>query len=367
MRTVGVEEELMLVDAATGAPRAAVESVLRAAEDAGIDGLEHELQQQQVETASAPTADLAALGAELRAWRARAAEAAGRDGFAVAALATSPLDVTPSTTSSERYLWMAERFGLTQAEQLTCGCHVHVSVDSDDEAIGALDRLRVWLPVLTALSANSPSWQGRDTGYASFRSQAWGRWPSAGPIEVLGSAAAYRALVERLLGTGVLLDEGMLYLDARPSARYPTLEIRVADVCLDVDDAVLLAALARGLVETSAARWRDDEPPPDVPAALLRLAGWQAARHGVGGDLLHPADHRPAPAEEVLDALVEHVRPALKAAGDETLVDAGVARVLARGTGADRQRAVLRARGGPAAVVHDAVALTAGAPWTSIT
>ncbi|GMA86884.1 hypothetical protein GCM10025868_21340 [Angustibacter aerolatus] len=190
--------------------------------------------------------------------------------------------MTPSTTSSERYLWMAERFGLTQAEQATCGCHVHVSVDSDDEAIGALDRLRVWLPVLTALSANSPSWQGRDTGYASFRSQAWGRWPSAGPIEVLGSAAAYRALVERLLGTGVLLDEGMLYLDARPSARYPTLEIRVADVCLDVDDAVLLAALARGLVETSAARWRDDEPPPDVPAALLRLAGWQAARHGVG-------------------------------------------------------------------------------------
>lgn len=104
--------------------------------------------------------------------------------------------------SKGRYQRMAQRYGLTEQEQLTCGCHVHVSVDSDAEAVGVLDRIRIWLPTLTALSANSPFWQGRDTGYASFRSQVWARWPSSGPIEVQGSTERYRALVQALLKSG---------------------------------------------------------------------------------------------------------------------------------------------------------------------
>ncbi len=171
---------------------------------------------------------------------------------------------------------MAEHYGLTAQEQLTCGCHVHVSVESDEEGVAVLDRMRVWLPVLLALSANSPFWQGKDTRYGSYRSQVWGRWPSAGPVEIHGSAEAYHARVRSLVATGALRDEGMIYFDARLSHRYPTVEVRVADVCLDPADTVLLATLVRGLVETSAREWREGRPVPDTsakPAAGRLLAG----------------------------------------------------------------------------------------------
>jgi carboxylate-amine ligase len=149
-----------------------------------------------------------------------------------------PVEPRPPTTP--RYQQMVERFGLTTMEQLVCGCHVHVSVESDDEAVTVLDRLRVWLPSLLALSANSPFWQGMDTGYASFRSQVMSRWPTSGPPPRLGSADAYRTLVADMVSSGVLLDEGMVYYDARVSFRYPTVEIRAADVCLDARDTALV-------------------------------------------------------------------------------------------------------------------------------
>ena len=141
---------------------------------------------------------------------------------------------------------MRRRFGLTAAEELTCGCHVHVAVDSEDEGVGALDRIRPWLAPLLALTANSPFWQGLDSGYASYRSQVWSRWPSAGPYAPFGSSAGYHGAVGAMLDSDTVLDRGMVYYDARLSAEHPTVEIRVGDVCLDVDDAVLLAALARG-------------------------------------------------------------------------------------------------------------------------
>jgi carboxylate-amine ligase len=243
---------------------------------------------------------------------------------------------------------------------LTCGCHVHVSVEDDEEGVAVLDRIRIWLPVLTALSANSPFWQGADSGYASFRSQAWQRWPSAGPNEPFGSVRAYHRLVDDLLETGTVVDDGMLYFDARLSAKWPTVEIRTADVPLRVEDTVTLAGLARGLVETAARETRAGIAVPDVRSELLRLASWRAGRSGLGGDLVHPRTGRPAPAADVLAELLEHVRPALTEAGDLERVTEGVQDMLRRGTGADLQRRVLQDTGDLSAVVRTAVAVTAG-------
>ena len=240
---------------------------------------------------------------------------------------------------------MAERFGIVTSEQLTCGCHVHVSVASDEEAVGVLDRIRVWLPSLLALSANSPFWQGRDTGYASFRSPVLGRWPVSGPTDIFGSAEGYRAVVGGMLASEVILDEGMVYLDARCSHRFPTVEIRVADACLDVRDSVLLAALCRGLVETAAGEWAAGEPPPPVPTSLLRLASWQAARWGNCDRLLDPVTPRPRPAPDVIAALVDHVSAALVVYGDGDLVAERIERVFLRGNGATRQRQVYEKTG----------------------
>ena len=356
MRTMGVEEELLLVDAGTGEPVSVAPAVLQQAESDG--GLERELKQEQIETGTSPHTDLAALARQVHETRRRADEAAVAAGARVAALPTSPLPVTPRTTRDERYLRMGEHFGLTHAEQLVCGCHVHVSIESAEEGVGVLDRVRTWLPVLTALSANSPFWQGQDSRYASFRSQVWGRWPMAGPVEVLGSQEAYRDMVDEMLATGVVLDEGMVYLDARLSRKYPTIELRVTDVCLLAEDAALLAGLSRALVHTAAASWQAGEPAPAVPASLLRLARWRASRSGLDDELLDPVTMRPRHASEVVEQLFAHVRDALADFGDEAHVRELLDAVLARGNGANRQRQTYASTGDLAEVVRDVVALT---------
>lgn len=373
-RSVGVEEELLLVDAVSGRPRAVAGAVLYpygteggpgtggggtgAGEDGTGEPFEAELQREQVETGTRPCTSLGKLEAEVRRRRRAASLRARRVGAEVAALGTCPVPVEPSLTPDPRYRRMAEEFGLTVQEQLTCGCHVHVEVGSDEEGVAVLDRIRPWLAPLLALSANSPFWQGRDTGYSSYRSQVWGRWPSAGPVEIFGSAEAYHCTVRALLGSGTLLDEGMVYFDARLSRRYPTVEVRVADVCLDTRDTGLIAALVRGLVETAARDWADGLPPPAAGTVLLRLAMWRAARSGVCGELTHPVTHTPAPAEVVTGDLLRHVAGALADTGDLELVTERLRDVHRRGNGAQAQRAALAAGSGLQDVVSDAVART---------
>lgn len=367
MRTVGVEEELLLVEPGSGRALPVASQVLRRAASRtgeapdGVTGaLTKELQQQQIETGTKPHRELTALAADVRAWRRAAVEAARATGAQVAALATCPTALRPRPTDDERYRRMVERFGVTTVENLTCGCHVHVSVESREEAVAVIDRIRPWLPILIALSANSPFWQGKDTSYASYRTQAQMRWPTAGPTEIFGSARAYDDLVVSMVASDTVLDPDMLYFDARVSQHYPTVEIRVADVCLDPADSVFVAGLARALVTTAATAWVVGEPAPRVPLALLRLASWRASRSGLGGDLLDPCTARPRPARDVVADLVEHVRPALRETGDEATVEAAVAVVLARGTGADRQRSTWERTGSLAEVVADAVRITVG-------
>ncbi|WP_432571860.1 carboxylate-amine ligase [Kineococcus sp. SYSU DK005] len=350
-RTVGVEEEHLLADPVDGTARPDAPRVLGVlAPGRG----QSELQREQVETGSAPQTSLAELRADLLARRRELAAAAGAGGAALLALGTHPLGGVPTLSAGERYERLRERFGLLSREQLTCGCHVHVGVADRDEGAAVLDRLRPWAPVLLALSANSPFWQGLDTGHASYRSRVWDRWPTAGPTDAVGDAAGYDALVRRALATGVPLDTGMLYFDVRLSARYPTVEVRVADVCLRVDDAVVLAGLVRALADTAVAAHRAGRPVPEARVEVLRLASWRASCDGVDGELVHPLTGTPRPAAQVVGDLLEHVAPALAAAGDEALVREGVAAVLRRGSGARWQRAVAAAEGVPGMLRHAA-------------
>ncbi|MFE1312608.1 glutamate--cysteine ligase [Streptomyces sp. NPDC058755] len=360
MRTVGVEEELLLVDPDSGEPRAVSAAVLAhaAQDDPGQGVFEKELFGQMLEFATQPQSEMVDLGAELVSCRKEAARHAGEIGCAVAALATSPLPVNPSLTVNERYQWMAERYGIGTRGHLTCGCHVHVSVESDEEGVAVLDRIRPWLPVLCAISANSPYWQGLDTGYDSYRTQVWGRWPSAGPAELFGSAERYHRLVADMVATGVILDEAMAYFDARLCAHFPTVEIRVADVCLCADTAVLVATLVRALVETAARDWRAGRPPLDHGVSLLRLAAWRAARSGLGQDLLDPATMRPRPAADVLRLLLEHTRDALIESGDAARAEKAVAELLSRGNGAREQRVLMQRTGSLRGVVTECVQRT---------
>ncbi len=339
MRTVGVEEEFLLVTP-EGRPTSVAGAVLRHAAADGTTGgaqpggdVEKEFKQEQIETSTHPCTQIDELVEQIRDGRARTDALAQRAGARVAALAAAPQAVESTVLPDKRAYTIRAEFGQTAQDQLTCGCHVHVSVADEEEGVRLIDHLRSWTPVLLALSGNSPSWLGVATGYASYRSQVWGRWPTAGPTAPFGDAAGYHAVIDGLLATGAILDEGMVYFDARLSSRYPTVEVRVADVCLDARDAALQAALVRGIADTAVST----EPGAQPRTELLRAATWRAARSGLTGELVSPLSGTPLPAAEVVAQLVDHVRPALTATGDLDWVERQVATVLRRGNGAIQQ------------------------------
>jgi carboxylate-amine ligase len=230
-------------------------------------------------------------------------------------------------------------------EQLICGMHIHVAVPDRQAGAVALGRLRPWLPVLVALGANSPFWDGHDTGCASWRTVVFGRWPVSGPPPFFSGASHYEERVTALLGTGVIADRRQVYWQARLSDDYPTLEVRAPDVQLDVDSAVTIPGITRALVVTALHEGRRGVPPLDPPTSLLHAAGWHAARHGLTADLVDPRTDTPLPAADVVGALLDRITPALKELGDVDRMTAGVQQLIAGGTGAARQRAAL-ARGG---------------------
>jgi carboxylate-amine ligase len=254
-----------------------------------------------------------------------------------------------------------ERWGLLALQQMITGCHVHVNVADAELAIRTMDHLRADLPVLLALSGSSPYWEGVDTGYASYRTQWFARWPVTGMPDTFGSKAAYDELVADLVTTGMIDDASHLYWDVRPSTKFPTLEVRVADTCPSLDDVVLHAALARSLVRVAAAAVeRGDEVPP-VRGEVVKAARWRAARFGLEECLLDVRAHALRPAGEVVRDLLDRLRDDLEELGDLAEVEALLEQTLARGSSAARQRAVALKNGGDLTAVTAAlVAETAG-------
>ncbi|MCV7280728.1 glutamate--cysteine ligase [Mycolicibacterium flavescens] len=337
--TIGVEEEFLLVDSASGEPVARNETVAREAAARGVK-LQLELTTCQVETATEAVGSAIALQQQLIALRRATAEAAEQAGAQLLAVGLPPtLPHEFPITDTPRYRRIAERFGMIAHEQGICGCHVHVAVPSREIAVRVSNRLRPWLPSLLGLSANSAIYRNSDTGHASWRSVLWARWPSAGPPPHFDSVDEYDAVVQMMQQAGAMLDDGMVYWDVRPSANFPTIEVRVADVPATVADTVLLAALTRAAVMTALDDERRGEPVPPLAPHALKAAYWKSARDGIDGDAVDLVDgHARVPAGELLGRLVEHVRPALEDVGDYDLVVDGLRRVTEAGNGASRQR-----------------------------
>lgn len=360
MFTVGVEEEYHLVDAETLALRSISE--VEDATEEQTDEFSAEISTAQLEVATPVCSTLEEVRAELVRLRTSASEAAAAGGCRILAMATHPFASWEEQrlSAGSRYVGLFERWGLLALQQLITGCHVHVAIDDPDMTIAVLDRVRPWLPALVALSASSPFWEGRDTGYASYRTVWFDRWPTSGAPGTLGSRAAYDDLVAQLVACGTIDDATHIYWDARPSSRYPTLEFRVADVCPSVDDAVLYAALARSLTRTLSAQAAAGEPPPDVRPEVLRAARWHAARHGLSRHLVHPTRWELRPAREVVTALTELLRPDLEDHDEWVEVSGRIAVVTGEGTAAARYRRMMERTGDLKAVTAAAVAETMG-------
>jgi carboxylate-amine ligase len=356
--SLGVEEEYLVVDAASRCPLPAGASIVTELSDVDFH---HEFSAAQAEFATPVCADLTSLGHELDRGRSVLARAASRHGALLVPSGTPPLGRPgpPPVTVDQRYQRMAATYGALAEDQGVCGCHVHVGVPDADHAIRAGDHIRPWLPALLVLSANSPFFDGRDTRHASWRTNIWSRWPVCGVPPRFHSAAHYNDLVARLVDAEVITDPGMVYYYVRPSRHAPTVEVRIADVASTVDEALLQAALTRALVSIALA----STPGESAPDAVLRAACARAATAGLEGRCLDAATGRPCTGWELVERLVSHVRPALHDAGDLHFVEDRLSWLRKRGGGATRQRRVLNEQGDLRAVVDHLAVKSPGQQW----
>jgi carboxylate-amine ligase len=338
--TVGVEEEFHLVDPATLAlapSPALAEAALRGEFGSRIHA---EITTTQLETATGICRTLADVRAEITGARREAVAAAESAGVAILAASTHPFGTwqQQQITHDPRYEAMVERWAALALQQDICGCHVHVGIPDLETAVAVMDRARPYLPVLLAMTGSSPFHGGVDTGYESYRTVLWSRWPVTGIPEHFGSATGYREVVEGMVVSGVVADSSNLYWDVRPSWHLPTLEFRLADVCTDVDAAVLHAGLVRSLVRVLAGRAERGEECPQPRAELLRAARWRAARHGLSGELFDPVRGSLVEARQAVRRLVAELEDDLRAHGELDEVCGLVEQLFVRGTSAARQR-----------------------------
>ncbi|MEI8410689.1 MULTISPECIES: carboxylate-amine ligase [unclassified Kribbella] len=342
---IGVEEELLLVSA-TGEPLPRSKAVVADLHDLDITV---ELTRAMVEINSPACVTTSELRGHLTEMRSKLAGAAAAEGAQLLAIGVPPHGkATQSITNKPRYQELASRWGLLAREQGVCGCHVHVDVPDKEAAVRVSNYVRPWLPTLLALTANSPIYLDQDTGFASWRWLMTTRWPCAGPPPYLESVEHYDALVAMHMAAGTLMDEQMVYWDIRPSTHLPTVEVRVSDVPLTVDESVLLATLVRALVMTAL---DDGTQGPTLEPEVLRAAYWLAARDGITGNGLDVRSAEPMPMTEVIERLRQYLLPALEELGDAELVEDSLQRVLSTGNGAVRQRKAFREGG-------DLIALT---------
>ncbi|MBB2941308.1 carboxylate-amine ligase [Actinoplanes lutulentus] len=331
MLTMGVEEEFFLLEPDGAVAPKASEVVRRLGGDHRV---KPEYMAYQLETTTSVQTGLDRLRRELTELRVIASDAAGLSGTYLVASGAAPFRAGPVDALSEqgRYREVARRFPAATEAGACCGCHVHIGVSDRDLAAAVLTRLRPWLPALLTLTVNSPVSGAGDTGWASYRYPTQLRWPTFRPPGIWPDAERYDNDVRGLIDAGTAIDAAGVHFLGRISARYPTIEIRVADTGLSVDDTVLFAGVTRALVAALIDDIRDG-------AKVLPPAG-----RLVSDQLLAAARGASGTGDEAA-RLLKKITPQLDAMGDTAEIYAGVERLRREGTGAERQRQLFQRYG----------------------
>jgi glutamate---cysteine ligase / carboxylate-amine ligase len=342
--TLGIEEELQLVDAETYELSSRIDEILdRTGEDAQV---KPELLQSVVEVATTPCRTVDEALEETRTLRARLRDAGAADGTLIAGAGTHPFSryEHQQITERPRYRELLDEMRWVAERELIFGLHVHVGMATAGAAIGVANALRTRLPELLALSANSPFWQGRETGLDSTRLKLFDSFPRSGLPPAFASWDEFRALVERAARTNSFPDHTFIWWDLRPHPKLGTIEIRICDVQTRLASTGALAALVQALAATLAETLERDGRLLVEDATLVAENRWRAVRRGLDAELIWFERDEERPAREAVRELVELARPAARKLGGERALDE-VERICERGTGADEQRREREERG----------------------
>ena len=354
----GIEEEFFLADATTRNTPGKSAKGFHHDVRKQVPDAERELMQSQIEIASKPTDDFAEARSALRELRSSLAEIGLTHRILLLAAGTHPVArwARQSHTKKERYAKIIREAQMVEQRNMVCGMHVHVEVPTPEDRVDLMNRMLPFMPVLLALSASSPFWEGRETGLAAYRLSVWGELPRTGLPDLFRDAADYDHYIATMVRSQVIPDASFLWWTLRPSIHYPTLELRVADSCTRLDDTLAIAALYRCLVRRVV---RDPCLHREMTGASRAIASenlWRAQRWGVHGSFLDEEGGL-IPFTVVLDRLIATLSEDAEALGCTNEVGSAT-RIVEAGTSADRQLAVFaeaQARGDSKAAALGAV------------
>ena len=335
----GIEEEFFLVDASTG--MLGTPALDRLMDDARArlgDVVTSELLQSQIEIASPILRSHSEAREVMSRTRRVLSEVVAGHGLQIVAASTHPLGVWQEqlVTEKRRYDKLMADFRIVSQRNLVCGLHIHVAIPEHVDRIDVMNRAMHWLPVFLALSTSSPFWNHRVTGLLSYRQALYDEWPRSGIPDFFHDEADYQAFTDRMRAAGAISDSSQLWWAIRPALRFPTLEMRIADVCTRLEDALAIAALYRALVATLVANPDMGKQRSTHTRRLIDENRWRAKRDGVKAEFILETSNEAVPLARVIGDLLE------ACAEQIDLLDCGEAlapieRILSEGTSAHQQ------------------------------
>jgi glutamate---cysteine ligase / carboxylate-amine ligase len=336
--TIGIEEELMLVDPETLDLAQGIEAILADVEEDGVGQVKPELMQSVLEIATGVCGNLDEAAAQLRSLRRRVRNCAEQNGMLLAAAGTHPTARWEDQliVDRPRYRELTAELGWIARQELIFGTHVHVGIEGADKAIYIADGVRRHIPLMLALSANSPFWRGENTGMMSSRTPIFRHFPRVGVPPHYGTWEIFSRRVELMTAAGAIPDYTYLWWDVRAHPNLGTVEIRAYDQQTRLEDTIALSALAICLVHRYASNFDAEKPLVEVPWELIDDNKVRASLRGIEGELIDLPRSRQAPATELAWEVIDELQPEAKTLGCEyALADLG--NLIDAGTGARRQ------------------------------
>jgi glutamate---cysteine ligase / carboxylate-amine ligase len=355
--TVGIEEELMILDSTSYALVNAIDDLV---EESPHGEIKPELMESVLEISTNPARDLREAAVMLRGLRRQVRDKAAEHGLTIGSAGTHPFAKWEEQriTAADRYRDLVDALRFVARQEIIFGLHVHVGVDDADKAIHVANGMRVHVPVLLALSANSPFWRGDRTGLASTRMPIFRQFPRVGIPPYYDGWADFERRIEFMVDAGVLSDYTWLWYDVRPHPNFGTVEVRAMDAQTHVEHTLGLAALIQAMVKELSEHFEAGKRLAVFPHEMLDENRWLAARHGLEGDLVDLPERRTVPAKELARRLYDRLKEHAQDLGGADALE-GIVDLIDHGAGAYRQRKVYEANHDFTELMKDIVEATA--------